>query len=464
MARAFSSLRGRVALVATATFASVLLLVGAASLASFADRERQRVDDSLESRPSRELARALGAPEGPPGPDAGGRQPGPDSQFGPPVLRPRGEYVRLSVDGEEVRGVDVPEGLPVPGSPGLRTLSARGVEYRSLARMVAPRTLIETGVDLSDAQARIDELRNRLLLLGLAGLLLVAALSWWLAGLALRPLARLGDAADDVGGTKDLSRRIDAGTAAAEVERLTGSINSMLARLEASAEETTRALEATRRFAGDAGHELRTPMTSLQANLGAIRRNPDIDRAELEAALGQMDRDSARMMRMLGTLQALARGDSAAALPKQPVELAGLLGSAVAAARRRHPGVSWNLVAPEDEVEISGWPDGLSSMIDNLLENAARHGRSGGEVTTTLTASDGEVEILVDDDGPGIEPESRERVFERFERGEGGEGDGTGLGLALVRQQARLHHGDAVVEQSPAGGARVRVTLSTGPG
>ncbi len=459
--RVFGSLRGRVALVATAAFAAVLLLVGAGSLTSFADRERQRVDESLESRPQRELARALGAPAGPPQSGPGESR---DDEFGPPVFRPQGEYVRLTVNGETVRGLDVPEGLPLPEGPGLRTLSADGIEYRSLARSVAPGTLVETGVDLSDAQARIEELRNRLLLVGLAGLLLVAALSWWLAGFALRPLARLGEAAGEVGGTEDLSRRIGARSGAAEVDLLTHSINSMLARLEESSAQTTAALEATRRFAGDAGHELRTPMTSLQANLGAIRRNPDIDATELQAALDQMDRDSARMMRMLGTLQTLARGDSAAALPIGKVELTGLVGGAVEAARRRHAGITWNLASPAEEIEVQGWADGLSSMLDNLLENAARHGRPGGEVSTTLTRSFGGIEITVDDDGPGIDPDRRDLVFDRFERGDTSGRDGSGLGLSLVRQQARLHGGDAFAEESPAGGARIRVKLGADPG
>ena len=461
MARAFGSLRGRVALMATLALAAVLLLVGAGALTSFSDRERQRVDQSLENRPPRELARALATSGGfPQRPD----RPPPDDEFGPSALRPQGEYVRLTVNGETVRGVDVPEGLPVPDGPGLRTLDAGGVEYRSLARTVAPGTLVETGVDLSEVQARIDELRNRLLLVGLAGVLLVAAVSWWLAGIALRPLARLGEAAGEVGGTEDLSRRIEAGSGVTEVETLTESINSMLARLEASSEETRKALDATRRFAGDAGHELRTPMTSLRANIGTMRRNPDIDAADYEAALEQMDLDSARMMRMLGTLQTLARGDAAAALPKQRVELTGLVGSAVGAARSRHPDITWKLDSPAAEIEMSGWADGLMSMLDNLLENAARHGSRGGEVTTTLSASQGRIELMVDDDGPGIEPDRREQLFERFERGDSGGREGTGLGLSLVRQQARLHGGDAVAEESPAGGARFRVTLSADPG
>ncbi len=473
--RTLNSLRGRVAVVATATVAVVLLLVGIVAVTSFADRESDRIDQQLTSRPAPELARALGAGPGGRGPvpeppaDApaspGSGQDGAGGGFGPQVLRPTGEYVRLISDGEVVRSVDAPADLPIPDGPGLRTLGAGGTSYRSLAREAGPGALIEIGIDLDESDARVAELRDRLLLIGLAGVLLVAALSWWLAGLALRPLGTLRDEAGRVSGTDDLSKRVDPGKSPAEIEALTDSINAMLARLEDSSAETEQALQATRRFAGDAGHELRTPMTALQANLGAVRRNPDLDPAERDAALEQMDADAARMMRMLGTLQTLARGDTAAALPREQVELTALVGAAADAARGRHPSTRWTLEVPAGEVTAQGWPDGLRAMIDNLLENAARHGRQGGEVTVSLSGAGDPIWLTVDDDGEGVPVDHRERIFDRFERGDSTGVDGSGLGLSLVRQQARLHGGDVTVGESPAGGARFRVSLlKTGSG
>ncbi|MFA9400337.1 MAG: sensor histidine kinase, partial [Acidobacteriota bacterium] len=445
------------------------LIVGVVAVASFAGRERDRVDEQLMARPAPDLARALGARPGTPGPlpgNPGGNHetpgPGLDGQrreFGPRVLRPAGEYFRLISGGDVVRSVDAPTELPVPDEPGLRTLSSDGSRYRSLAREVAPGTLIEIGINLDESEARIAELRDRLILIGLAGVLLVAALSWWLAGLALRPLGALRDAAGRVSGTDDLSTRIDPGSSPAEIEELTESINAMLARLEISAAETGEALEATRRFAGDAGHELRTPMTALQANLGAVRRNPDLDPAERAAALEQMEADATRMMRMLATLQTLARGDSAAALPREQVEMTALAGTAVESARSRHSSIQWRLDVPPGEVVVEGWPDGLRAMIDNLLENAARHGRSGGEVSVALGGDAGSVRLTVDDEGDGVPTDQRERIFDRFERGDSTGADGSGLGLSLVRQQARLHGGEVTVGESPAGGARFRISL-----
>ena len=99
-------------------------------------------------------------------------------------------------------------------------------------------------------------------------------------------------------------------------------------------------------------------------------------------------------------------------------------------------------------------------LLDNLLENAARHGRPDGRVVVTLTAdSIGGAELVVDDDGPGIPPGERERVLGRFARGSGARGDGTGLGLAIAAQQAQLHGGEARIERSALGGARVLVTM-----
>jgi signal transduction histidine kinase len=370
--------------------------------------------------------------------------------------------VRLIVDGRVEREIDAPDGLPLPDGPGIRTLAVDGSEYRSLAREIEPGALIEAGADLSESQARVSELRDRLLLIGLAGMMLVAALSWWLAGLALRPLARLREAGS-VGGTEDLSRRLDPGTGASEIEALTASINGMLARLQVSSQQTSEALEATRRFAADAGHELRTPMTSLQANIGTLRRNPGIEPVEREAALEQMEREAARMMRLLGTLQALARGDSAAALPREEVDLTAIVGAAVESAARRHPGVTWTFEAPDDEVMLAGWPDGLAAMADNLLENAGRHGRPDGTVVATVSRDrSGRVSLVVEDDGPGIPEDVREDIFERFERGDTAGPGGSGLGLALVRQQAGLHGGEVSVDRSPTGGARFRVVLDPG--
>ena len=134
-----------------------------------------------------------------------------------------------------------------------------------------------------------------------------------------------------------------------------------------------------------------------------------------------------------------------------PVDVGDLADAALADARRRHPGASFEIAG--GDLATTGDESGLRSALDNLLENAARHGAR----TVRLTIEPDRV--LVDDDGPGIPPEERHRVFERFARGTATTAAGSGLGLAIVAQQAELHGGEARIEDSPLGGARLILEL-----
>jgi signal transduction histidine kinase len=295
--------------------------------------------------------------------------------------------------------------------------------------------------------------------LGTLGLVGVAGLA--LGGVALRPLQALRDTAERVASTGDLGARVPEGSGPEEVDALAGSLNAMLARLERSTATTRAALEASRRFAADAGHELRTPLTSMQTNLDVLLAAPDLPEAERARILADVAREQRRVVALLDALQTLARGDSAAAARREPVDLADIVDAAVQAARARHP---QSRVAFHDpgEMAMSRWRDGLRVLVDNLLENALRHGRPGGRVEVFLVREGASMVLLVDDDGPGIPPDERERVFERFVRGRGARATGSGLGLALVAQQAALHGGAADIEDAPGGGTRVRVRLAVG--
>src|SRR5215210_3163768 len=148
------SLRGRVALLATLAVAGILIVVGSLAVASFGERERQRVDEELEARPPGRVGRALGdfaVPAPPPGAGGGVPDVRPAPPLGPQVLRERGEYVRLFADRSEVRGLGAPAGLSRPARPGLRTVEAGGVRYRSLARPGPEGTLLEVGASLEPA-------------------------------------------------------------------------------------------------------------------------------------------------------------------------------------------------------------------------------------------------------------------------------------------------------------------------
>jgi signal transduction histidine kinase len=302
-------------------------------------------------------------------------------------------------------------------------------------------------------------LRSLVLLIGLAALALTAIAAWGFATLAVRPLARLRAGAARVSGAADLSTPLPDDEGPVEVRSLARALNDMLARLQASTAAMERALHATRRFAADAGHELRTPLTGLRANLDTLARNPELDPADRDALVADMAAEQERIVHLLEGLQALARGDAAESLPREDVELADLVDEALYAARRRHPGVEFEL---EDEIAdamVHGWGGGLRLLIDNLLDNAAIHGRDGGCVRVGLRRDGDALVLRVDDDGAGIEPADRERLLEPFARGAATTASGTGLGLAIVAQQVALHDGELRLEASELGGLGVHVRL-----
>ena len=168
-----------------------------------------------------------------------------------------------------------------------------------------------------------------------------------------------------------------------------------------------------------------------------------------------------RLVDLLDGLQALARGD-AGPLEHTRVDLADLVDELVTAAAARHPEVRVAAELPDDPVEVEGWEPGLRLLIGNLVANAVRHGRPDGEVRVTLaSAHDGTGPVLhVDDDGEGVPVAERERIFAPFARVDGTDRAGSGLGLALVAQQARHHEADVGVGDAELGGARFTVQFS----
>jgi two-component system, OmpR family, sensor histidine kinase PrrB len=490
------SVRARVTIAATAAVALVLIGGSVATVATFAQRERSSLDRELERRaqgPARRAAILLApgpAPESAPRP-VPAPPVGLDPKGGGGLLAESGSFVRAVRGGEVVAAVgDVPEqGFPSPTKLGFATIEAGGRTWRTLAieppipPQGAPRELSGTRVqfaaDLEPVEDRIGAMRTRVAVISGIGIVSAAILASLLSGLALDPLSRLRKAVTGISGTRDLSRRLPESGAAEELNELARSVNAMLTRLERSTVETEAALDVTRRFAADVGHEVRTPLTSMRANLDALRRNPSMPEAERRAILEDVVREQAALVSLLDALQALARGDAAASLPREPLDLAEIVDAAVEAARRRHPGARIELSAPDERQELSGWPDGLRMLVDNLIENAVRHG--GLQVTVELRqqkenkagfclgaksgSSEGAVVVLsVSDDGPGVPVAERERIFERFARGEGAAASGSGLGLALVAQQASLHGGRVDVGSSSAGGARFTVRLPVAPG
>ncbi|HVE68960.1 MAG TPA: HAMP domain-containing sensor histidine kinase, partial [Solirubrobacteraceae bacterium] len=375
----------------------------------------------------------------------------------PPPLEPGSDrFVRVVFPtGRTVSaGADVPAGFPVvePGEP--RTVSVRGDDWRTVSRPLPRAGTLQAAARLEPIQARASRLRRIVAIVSVLALLATALAATALVRLALAPLARLRSAAGRVAETADLTVRVPADDGPDEVRDLAGDLNAMLERRGAAAAEREAALAAARRFAADAGHELRTPLTSLEANLSSLGA------AQSGAALDASRADARRLGALVEQLQALARGEAGAPASPEALDAAEVVDAALAGLRTRHPRVEATVEAPDPGPELRGDPEGIRMLVDNLLENAARHGREAGRVTATVAPRPGGgVRVTVDDDGPGIPASEREVVLERFVRGRGAHGPGSGLGLAIAAAQAQRHGGTLRLEESPLGGARAVAEL-----
>jgi two-component system, OmpR family, sensor histidine kinase PrrB len=444
------SLRGRLTLWITVVVAVVLSLAGLVAAGDVDRSEREALDERLVRTAELSGPNALEAVQK--------ALPSADDRLDA-VLSATGTSLRLTLGGTAL----VETGDPVPPhghlSKGLSSFTSGGVNYRAYVSNLRDPSLgglarLELTTRLTSLEKRQDSLRNRLLLIGLGALILAAAGVFVAGGVVLRPLRRLRSAAERIAGEEDLGQRVPADRGPTETRALAASLNAMLARLSRSAADRERAIEATRRFAADAGHELRTPLTSIQARLSALARHPDEPAERRTQMAEEALQQQRRAATLLDGLQALARGDAAPAL--ESVDLADAVDASLAAARERHPTVSWTGDVPDGAMTVDAWEPGLRALLDNLLENAARHGRTGGEVRVTVRDGEGP-ELVVEDDGPGVPDADRARIFEPFVRLADG-GEGSGLGLALVAQQARHHGAEITVDGSAAlGGARFAV-------
>jgi len=279
-------------------------------------------------------------------------------------------------------------------------------------------------------------------------LLLVAVITWKVTGQALRPveaIRREVAAIDDA----QLGRRVPEPAGAGEVARLARTMNTMLDRLQHSRDRQ-------RQFTSDASHELRSPITSIRHQLETALAHPErTSAAELAAGLLAEDQ---RLERLVADLLLLAKADeNTLATSRRQVDLDDLV--LAEAARLRRQGRVRVDTSGVHAARLSGDPAGLARLVHNLADNAEGHAASA--VGFALATRSGRLTLTVTDDGPGVPPADRERIFERFTRLDGARGrdtGGAGLGLAIVAEVARAHGGTVQVD-TPGAGARFIVEL-----
>lgn len=340
--------------------------------------------------------------------------------------------------------------------PGYADTEIDGVRYR--VRTVAipgpgPRSLA-VGATYDATIADTNNLHRRVLLLCTFAIGAAAVLGWLLASFAVRPLRRLAQQA----------RSIDAGDerpdievrGASEAVEIAEAMRGMLQRIWTEQDRTKEALASARDFAAVSSHELRTPLTAMRTNLEVLTTLdlPDDQRKEV---LHDVVRTQTRIEATLSALERLAQGELSTSDDHVPVDITDLLDRAAHDAMRVFPDLHVSLV-PSPTCIIVGLPAGLRLAVDNAIANAVKHGGATQVQLSAVTSRDG-VEIAIDDNGGGLPEEERRVVFERFSRGSTASHSGSGLGLALVAQQAELHGGTASLEDSPLGGVRLVLRL-----
>jgi signal transduction histidine kinase len=316
------------------------------------------------------------------------------------------------------------------------------------------RVIIQYGRSLADTNATVARVELFLVLGVLAGAAFALLAGTMIARRAMAPIAQLTSTAEEIARTRDPSRTVPEPAADDEVGVLAHTLQGMLRELDAARSETEATLARQRRFVADASHELRTPLTSVLANLELLA---DSLRGEEGDAARSALRSSQRMRRLVADLLLLARTDVGRVVAHEPCDLAQIV---VEAAGELGPvSAAHEIVLDVAPAPLEGARDELHRLTINLLENALRHTPAGTEIRVSTRLQAGSVELVVEDDGPGVPPELLSSLFERFVRGAGDRGGSFGLGLAIVKAVAESHGGSATVENHEPHGARFVVRL-----
>ncbi|MER7189983.1 sensor histidine kinase [Streptomyces flaveolus] len=470
MSRLFGSVRARATLAATLVVAVALVAAGTAVLLSLRSNLLGEAGTQAE-RSAREVAAELsvGTPYGDLSLDVDDRP--------VQVVDEDGRLVAASEDLERISGTGVAAVKPLPAATGERggdddrdgddddsgeslepgeigerttvgdgsaTIDGETEDYRFAAVPVETRDksrlTVYAGAPLSAEHGAVDTALT-VMLIGFPALLAVVAwVTWLVTRRALRPVEGIRREMAAITASEDLARRVPVPGTHDEVARLASTTNETLAALESS-------VERQRRFVADASHELRSPIASLRTQLEVAAAHPEL--LDLDGAV----EDTVRLQRLAADLLLLARLDAGERPADAQVDLAAL-------ARAQVQGRAGVGVRAEDAVAVAGSRGQLERVLANLLDNAQRHARSVVEVSVRR---DGDVAVAaVADDGEGVPPADRERIFERFVRLDAArsrDDGGAGLGLAIARDVAVRHGGTLTVRDAPAGGALFELRL-----
>lgn len=341
-------------------------------------------------------------------------------------------------------------GRTLPRSDGVTRLDDERyvVEVRPARAPDGTRYLVSVAATLEDTEDATEALVPVLAVGVPLAVIVVATTTWVVVGRAFAPVRRIRRRVEQIG-AGDLHQRVPVPEARDEIAGLARTMNAMLDRLEESAVQQ-------RRFVSDTSHELRSPLAGLRQTAEVARSHPAaVDREELVDTVLE---ETARLQHLVDQMLVLTRTSEGAVTRRTEVDLDDLVLAEATRLRRLRPDLTVDARGVA-AARVLGDAGALGQLVRNLADNAARH--ASGIVRLGVTGGE-RAELTVEDDGTGVAPADRSRIFERFVRldeARSRDAGGSGLGLAIVREVARAHGGDASVGESELGGARFRVVL-----
>ena len=431
------SFRLRVTLLATAAVAIAVAVASGAVYVVVRHQLLGDVDRSLVNR-ARDFVEHPG-----PGPEFGVVPLGPRANLGgPPTYL---QVIGANGEGAAVKLPDLDRAEQIAahgGRPFFSEGHVQDVHVRVYSAQVGQGIAVQVARPLDEVDHTLHRLGLYLLFIGLGGVALAGALGLLVGQATLRPVGQLTSVAEEVTETRDLSRRIKAGSRD-ELGRLASAFNAMLEALDSS-------LKSQRQLVADASHELRTPLASLRTNIEVLAGGKELPRGEREKLLADVIGQVEELSSLVGALVEL---DPDAPPELEDMRLDELVATAVDRARLHTPEVEFRTDLAESVVRAS--PSLVDRAVSNLLDNAAKWSDS---VDVSVAGNT----VTVRDHGPGIAPEDLPKVFDRFYRAAAARHlPGSGLGLAIVKQVAQAHDGIAMAENAPDGGAVFQLRLGS---
>jgi two-component system sensor histidine kinase MprB len=438
------TLRTRIAAAAALAVTLAVIAVSIAVYLGVRGELRDEVDVSLHDRADSVARFARGRPD---------RLPNvPPEPFGGPegyvqLVLPDGRLLRRSTTGEALPLDERAREIARRGSgEELVDTTVDGLHLRVLTRGLGTAGAIQVARPLDEVDRQLDRILLVLVFVGAAGVALGAGLGALVARTALAPIASFTRRTEELAADPDPSERMEV-TGRDELTRLARSFNSTLDALE-------RSVEAQRHLVADASHELRTPISSLRANIQTLQEADRLPAHELESLRADIVEELDELTALVADIVELARGSKPDELADD-VRLDRIVEEVADRAQvRAGDQVSFRVSA--EPTVVRGEPQRIQRAVANLVDNAIKWSPPGGDVELDLNGG----ELSVRDHGPGFADADLPHVFERFYRAENARGlPGSGLGLAIVRQAAEAHGGFATAGNAPSGGALLRVSF-----